>query len=299
MSQIVRPPAVAGQFYPSDKDELYELIHWSFTSSLGPGKFPTLNYALDIDHNSKFRVVVVPHAGYIYSGPVAAHSYEIVFNFFQEFRNAKDLAVVILGPNHYGLGSGVAISGADFWETPLGRVRVAKDIRKRMISESNIVDIDDLAHSREHSIEVQVPFIQAMAGSNPDRISIVPVSMMLQDIETAREVGETLYSAVRSSETPCLIIGSSDLTHYEPHDIAYRQDHFLLAEVEKINLTSFYAVLERNNISACGYGAIAAVMHLSKKFGLSKGVLLKYATSGDTSGDRSSVVGYSSVHFTK
>lgn len=296
MSHIIRPPAVAGQFYPEDKDELYELIHRCFTNPEGPGKFPSSSSGRGVSSQpSKVEFVIVPHAGYIYSGTVAAFSYKVAFDFFQQF--GEEITVIILGPNHYGIGSGVAISGADFWETPLGRVKIAKDVRKKLVKKSAMLDVDDHAHSREHSIEVQIPFIQAMMGSQIDRVSFVPVCMMLQDMETATDIANTLEAFVQESETPCLVIGSSDLTHYEPHDRAEKKDRALLEEVSKIDVSSFYTVLERKNVSACGYGAIASTMSIARKLGRKKGELLKYATSGEISGDKSSVVGYSSVHF--
>jgi len=294
---IIRPAVVAGQFYPDEKDELYELIHRCFTGPLGPGRFPSAQDSNATKEVSRVECILVPHAGLIYSGPVAAFSYQIAFDFFQQFKKAKEIIVIILGPNHYGIGSGVAISGADLWETPLGRLKVAKDARKIFASKSTILDIDDLAHSREHSIEVQLPFIQAMAGSRPDKISLLPISLMLQDMATALDVSKALFDLVRESDSPYLVIGSSDLTHYEPHDRAEKQDKSLLAEIAKIDVSGLYTILERKNISACGYGAIASVMQLSKKLGRKSGELLRYATSGETSGDKSSVVGYSSVHF--
>lgn len=300
MPSQIRPPAVSGQFYPDEKDELYELIHRCFTHSIGPGKFPSLiRNKEDAAGLSRVESIIVPHAGYIYSGPVAAHSYKVAFDFFQKFSEEKEILAVILGPNHYGIGSGVALSGAQFWETPLGKVRVSKTASEALANETSIIDIDDLAHSREHSIEVQIPFIQAVAGSLVEKISIVPICLMLQDSETALEVADQISSFIGSYDVPCLVVGSSDLTHYEPNERARQKDLALLAEVIKMNVPSFYNTLERKNVSACGYGAIASVMRLSKIAGKSSGTLLKYATSGDTSGNNSSVVGYSSVHFVK
>jgi MEMO1 family protein len=290
-----RPPIVAGQFYPSDRDELFELIHRSFTSPIGPGKFPS-NSIRD-GGISKVESLLVPHAGYIYSGPVAAHSYFIVHDFFQSFKGEEKIVVVILGPNHYGIGSGVALSNSEYWETPIGKIRVDLDLAKRLVDRSSIIDVDDLAHSKEHSIEVQIPFIQAVAGSFVEKISILPICMMLQDFESATEVGNEIFTLISEMDVPFIILGSSDLTHYEPHERALAKDSKLLREVEKMDIPAFYTVIEKLNLSACGYGAIAATMQVSKRLSKKKGEILKYATSGDTSGDKSSVVGYPSVHF--
>jgi MEMO1 family protein len=288
---------VAGQFYPNNSDQLYELIHRCFTNSLGPSKFPTVSNRTRSDKISEIECLIVPHAGYVYSGPIAAHSYNFAFDFLQKFKKESKIVVVILGPNHYGIGSGVSLSDSSRWQTPLGEVNVAADLEKRLVSRSAILDMDGLAHSQEHSIEVQLPFLQAVAGSLVNKISIIPISLMLQDLGTATQVASELLDLIQNEKCPFLILGSSDLTHYEPQKKASEKDHRLLAEVERVSLTSFYNVLERLNVSACGYGAIAAAIHISKMIGKQRGTVLKYATSGDTSGDQSSVVGYCSVHF--
>jgi AmmeMemoRadiSam system protein B len=157
--------------------------------------------------------------------------------------------------------------------------------------------MDELAHSREHSIEVQLPFLQAISAHLVSKVRIVPISLMLQDSKTAQEVGEDVSKVISASPDPVLVIASSDLTHYEPAKAAGEKDRRLLEKVERLDVSSYYTVLERLNISACGYGAIATVMNISKRFGMKRANVLKYATSGDTSGDLSSVVGYSSVRF--
>ena len=290
-----RPAAVAGQFYPADRDELFEIIHRSFTHPLGPGKYP--RQSQKINSVEKVECLIVPHAGYQYSGPVAAHSYSVAYNFFQHFKEEEKVNVVILGPNHFGIGSGVALSPAAFWQTPLGNLRVNKELTKSISKKSGIIDIDAISHSREHSIEVQVPFIQAMAGSLAEKLSIVPISLMLQDLETTTEIASTLVKVLQETSAPFLILASSDLTHYESQKNASSKDRKLLGHVLRLDAAAFYNTLQRINVSACGYGAISVVMQASKALGKKTGSLLKYATSGETSGDSSSVVGYSSVHF--
>jgi MEMO1 family protein len=289
-----RPAAVAGQFYPADRDELFEIIHWSFTHPIGPGKYPSK--AQIIVPADRVECLIVPHAGYQYSGPVAAHSFSIAYNFFQNFKESE-INVIILGPNHYGIGSGVALSPSNYWETPLGKIRVNQELTKIISKASSIIDIDAVSHSREHSIEVQIPFVQVMAGSLAERLSIIPISLMLQDLETTTEIANALIKVLQKNNGPCLILGSSDLTHYETQQNASKKDRKLLEDALKLDPHSFYKTLQRLNVSACGYGAISVVMQVSKALGKNTGSLLKYATSGDTSGDTSSVVGYSSVHY--
>ncbi len=298
-----RTPAVAGSFYPAERDRLFEEIHRCFTHSLGPGFFPSAARVGGIDEEAQkvsthsTRCLIVPHAGYMYSGPVAAHSYLQVSNFIAS-SPSEEFVAIVLGPNHYGLGSGVALSRNEAWETPLGTVQVSREISKQMLDSSSIVDIDDLAHLREHSIEVQIPFLQALATQQKRTFKLLPICLMLQDRETAQQVSESILSILRKKDGPsCLVLGSSDLTHYEAQRNANTKDRKLLSAVEKLDVLEFYKVLERENVTACGYGAIASVMYIAIGLGMKKGSVLKYATSGDVTGDESSVVGYSAVEF--
>lgn len=289
-----RLPAVAGLFYPLDKEGLFESIHRCFTHTLGPGFFPQKSSRIN-ENTPRVECLIVPHAGYEYSGPVAANSYAIAAQFLGSISNKKT-TVIILGPNHYGIGSGLSLSPFDRWMTPLGFADVNIDFSKKLSKTCSILDSDETSHSKEHSIEVQLPFLQAV--SNKDRNwSFVPISMMLQDFDTSRDLAKAIFEMVSNSEDEFLIIGSSDLTHYESHDQATKKDLKLLETVSKLDPGAFYSVLERYSVSSCGYGAIATVMQVAKKLEKSNGVILRYATSGDITGDKSSVVGYPSVRF--
>jgi AmmeMemoRadiSam system protein B len=291
---------VAGQFYSAERNELITQIEGCFRDRrLGPGieipKAQGLSERAD-DETGRIECFIVPHAGYLYSGPVAAHAYAAAYK--NLISRAERFKVIILGPNHYGVGSGIALSPSDSWETPLGSVFIDHDLSKEISDASEIIDTNALAHLHEHSVEVQLPFLQTIMGKS--EYSIVPISLMLQDQESSREVSEALSAVIRSkrrSNYNFLIIGSSDLTHYESQTKANFQDNKLLEKVKDLDVVSYYSTLERNSISACGYGAIAAVMGVARALGKKKGIVLKYATSGDTTGETSSVVGYSAVHF--
>lgn len=276
----VRHPAVAGQFYEGDQEALKRRISECFLHGLGPKKEPPC------PEQASVKAVVSPHAGYMYSGPVAAHLYYLLSGM-----KAPDL-IVILGPNHYGMGSGVAAPESDVWITPLGEADIDRATAKRLAEISGIVDLDDTAHKLEHSIEVQVPFLQYIYGK---RLRILPICMLMQDKVTATEIGEALASVLK--EVNSLVIASSDLTHYESQESASKKDHQLLETVEKLDVSAFYNTLGTLRVTACGYGPIAATMTLAKKSGASHGRLLKYATSGDVTGDLDAVVGYASVSF--
>jgi len=230
--------------------------------------------------------VVVPHAGYEYSGPVAAHSYLHVSSL-----RSPDL-IVVVAPNHYGIGSGVATFRDGEWETPLGRMRVDQEAASRLVNESGIVAFDPEAHRLEHSLEVQLPFLQQIYG---DSVPLLPVSLLFQDAETARTVAGSLVKIVEGRRV--VLVASSDLTHYEPAATAKERDSAVIEDLKRMDLSSFYSTLERLQVTACGFGAIATVMEASRALGLGKGELLKYATSGDTTGDNNRVVGYAALRF--
>jgi len=277
-----RPPAVSGIFYPSNPFELQKSLEQSFLDmNFGPGRMPP---SLD---RKKIYGIISPHAGYAYSGSVAANGYYQVSNMNYE-------TVIMTGPNHYGIGSGVATMRQSLWKTPLGDVEVNTDFADT-ISKNTVIDMDDFSHIRDHCLEVQLPFLQCIRKDNTFRI--VPIIMNLQDIETAKDVGRTIAQAITSASTKALLIASSDFTHYEPNKEAHRKDLELIDTILSLDVSSFYAVLERLDVSACGYGAIASIMIAVKELGASKAELLKYATSGDITGDNSSVVGYASIVF--
>jgi len=277
----LRHPAVAGFFYSSDSNELRESIRESFLNRVGPGKEPPTNEFIE-----KKVALVSPHAGYMYSGPVAAHGYYAC----SSFKNIE--LVVIAGPNHQGIGSGVATVKEGIWETPLGKVEVDSDSAKHLVEFSSIVDFDESAHKHEHSIEVQIPFLQYIYGNN---FRILPVSMMLQDFTTSVEVGKAIANCVKAKNS--LLIASSDFTHYEEHEVASKKDSEVIKAILQIDISKLYDTIEDLHISMCGYGPVAAIITAAKELNITKGKLLKYSTSGDITGDFSSVVGYASIIF--
>ncbi len=277
----LRRPAVSGSFYPSEKTELSAVINDCYIHPLGPGKAP-----LAPRGNATVVAVVSPHAGYQYSGPVAAHSYLHI----SALRD-PDL-IVVVAPNHYGIGSGVSTFKEGEWETPLGRMKVDSDAAEVLVRDSGIVVFDPDAHSMEHSLEVQLPFLQQIYG---DSVPFLPISLLFQDAETAKTVADSIVKVVAGKKA--VLIASSDLTHYEPAEVARKKDAALLDQAVRMDVGSFYSTLDALQVTACGFGAIATVMQASAALGLRKGELLKYATSGDTTGDNSQVVGYGSLRF--
>jgi MEMO1 family protein len=278
-----RAPAVAGIFYPSDARELYQLIELSFKEQrFGPGHLPPSEEF----NRRRIYGIVSPHAGYVYSGAVAANGY-------YETSSMNFDRIVMIGPNHYGIGTGLATVRNGIWETPLGEVEVDSELASQIAENSGILDFDELAHSRDHCLEVQLPFLQYF---KKNQFKIVPIIMIMQDKVTASEIGESIASSTRNLNT--LLIASSDFTHYEPNDEAHRKDDELIKAILSLDISNFYTTFERLNVSACGYGAIASIMTAAKALGATKGELLRYATSGDVMGDTNNVVGYASIIFT-
>lgn len=275
----VRKPAVAGSFYPANKDALLKMIESCFMHSYGPQKKPPSK------KDVKIIGMVCPHAGYMYSGPIATHSYYAA--------SSLDIDLIIMvGPNHYGIGSGVATMKEGSWETPLGLVDIDNKAAEGVAKTSGIIDFDDAAHSEDHCLEVQLPMLQYIYK----HFKIVPIIMWMQDKETADDVGRAIAEVAKQGRV--LLIASSDFTHYEPNEEAHRKDGELIKTMLELDINKYYSVLRRLEVSACGYGAIASVMIAAKILGAKKGELLKYATSGDVAGNKDSVVGYGSILFT-
>ena len=275
----IRTPAVSGTFYPENEKKLKNLIHECFMHPIGPGKTsPT-------DSDEKIYGVICPHAGFVYSGPVACHS------FYSLSASSSKLAIIV-GPNHYGIGQNVASMIDVSWKTPLGLVEVDSDSVLQLREHLDILEIDSFSHSKEHSIEVQIPILQEVFSNE---MKILPISLINQEQKTATLVGSAI--AKIAQEKDALLIGSSDFTHYEENEFAHRQDLALIDPILKLDVDEFYKILYERKVTACGFGAIASIMTACKELGATEGKLLKYATSGDVSGDKSSVVGYASIIF--
>jgi AmmeMemoRadiSam system protein B len=270
-----RKPAVSGMFYAGNAEELAEQIEWCYKHKLGPGVVPK------VDENGprKVAAIVVPHAGYYYSGPIAAHAYKELAH------DGPFDTAVILGPNHTGYGYPVSVWADGDWTTPLGEVEINRELAGKLLG--TLIQADEMAHVREHSVEVQLPWLQYLYK----KLKIVPITMLAQDLDTARTVGE----AISGIDDNLVIIASSDFTHYEPHSVATQKDASVIEAITALDEEELYRRCERLSCTMCGYGPIAAAMVAAKEMKAKKASLLKYATSGDTSGDFSRVVGYGSI----
>ena len=280
----VRHPAYAGMFYEGNARSLKVQIEDCFMHKFGPKALPE-------PAGDKLRRVIgliSPHAGYMYSGPVAAHAY------YHLAQDGKPDTVVIFGPNHTGVGSGLAIAREGAWRTPLGDLEVDTAVADAIARGSSIVDVDESAHAREHSIEVQLPWLQYLYGSS---FRFVPICFLMQDFESSCEVGTAVAEALSGKNA--LVIASTDMTHYEPQKVAERKDKIVLDSALEMDERKLYSSVEINQVSMCGYGPTVAAIAAAKALGAKKGTLLCYKTSGDVVGDYSTVVGYGSLIFTR
>jgi MEMO1 family protein len=280
----VRRAVVAGSFYEGNAEALKAQIQSLFLHKFGPGKLPQVN------PTGPRRVLglVCPHAGYMYSGAVAAQA------FFSLSNDGKPDTFVILGPNHTGYGNPLSAMREGAWQTPLGNVEIDTEVADAIAAETSILDFDEIAHRHEHSIEVQLPFLQYIYDS---AFKFVPISFLMQDLESAMEMGRGLAEALANRNA--VVIASSDFTHYEPQAKVEKKDADALQAVEALDEKKFYQVLESENVSACGYAPIAALMTYAKALGAKKAEVLCHKTSGDITGDKSSVVGYAAVTIKK
>lgn len=280
----IRKPYVANAFYAGTKTSLTKQITDCFTHPFGPGNVPKPNE----QGPRRILGLVCPHAGYMYSGPVAANGYSKL-----AIDGQPDVCI-ILGPNHTGLGSGLSIQTEGAWETPVGVTRVNSDLAKRIQKSSSIIDVDETAHASEHSIEVQLPFLQFLFK---EAIEFVPICMMMQDLTTSIEVAKTIVENTKGKNVA--IIASSDFTHYEPQAAANRKDKEAIDAILKLDDKQLNDLGESNRVTMCGYGPITTLIAAAKMLGDVKAELLAYKTSGDITGDKSAVVGYSSLTFTR
>ena len=271
--RIVRPSAVAGSWYPANGARLSEAVD-AHLASAALGEVAACP-----------RAIIAPHAGLMYSGPVAAYAYSLV-------HRCPYAAVVLVGPSHFVGFQGVSIWPRGAWDTPLGEVKVADGLAGALAAESREIVERPAAHVREHSLEMQLPFVARLLPGVP----IVPLVMGYQQRDTAMALGDALARAITSYRSghpgDVLLVASSDLSHYEDAATASRLDAVVVRHVEALDADGLMEALEREPRHACGGGPMVSVLRAAVQLGGTRARVLRYADSGDVSGDKSSVVGY-------
>lgn len=275
-------PVVAGKFYPGDREELIRSIEDCYRGEFGPGDPPEVSG----DELKSPIGLISPHAGYPYSGPIAAHAFGWMA------RLGRPEAIVVIGTNHSGLGPPGSILTEGSWSTPLGSVEFDTHLARGVLKSSKLLEEDRASFSREHSIEVQLPFLQHLWGSE---FSIVPVCLKDQSNKIADDVASALEEIIPEGS---LVIASTDFTHYETREVAERKDELAIEAIMDLNEDEFYERVRDNKISICGYGSIGVLLNYSLKKDL-RPTRLKYATSGEVAGYGREVVGYSAIGFRK
>jgi len=270
----IREPVVAGAFYPGSASALEDSLTRLFGEPVTASE----------DALASPVGLIAPHAGYVYSGPTAAAGYRWLATL------GRPAWALILGANHTGMGRPISLAQEGTWRTPLGEVRIATELAGRLVEAG--LEVSESAFLREHSIEVQLPFLQFLYGEGLPFVSICVMTPSLPELTRA---GEAIVGAIR--DEPGVVIVSSDFTHYEPHEVAQQLDHKAIEQILSLDVEGFYQRLVGEHLSICGGGAIVVLMSIAETLGWNQTRLLSYATSGDVGGDRSAVVGYAAICF--
>ena len=261
---MIRQPAVANQFYPGREKDLKEDI----AGRIAEGQ-----------EREKVLALVAPHAGYVYSGNVAGTVYS-------KAEITDD--VIVMGPNHHGIGDPFAVMKNGEWKMPGGNISINEKLAGLLVEESKWLSADNKAHIQEHSVEVQLPFIQHI---NPN-IEFVPIVFGRADFKICEEIGMSIARAIKRYGKPVVIVSSTDMTHYESQESAKRKDKLAIDKVLSLDPSGLLETVNKNNISMCGVIPTTITLVAAMELGATKAVLVDYATSGDVSGDYSYVVGY-------
>ncbi len=257
---------MAGFFYPGARDSLLREVD---------------DYLKAVEDPVEAKMVVLPHAGYIYSGATAGKTAAMV--------NVPK-RVILLGPKHRRMGARAAVSSSDEWNFPFGNVPVDRELADLIVDHTDL-ELDDLAHREEHSLEVQVPFLWRR---NPD-LALTPVALGIHNLDELKAVGEGIARAISKLDEPVLIAASTDMSHQVPIDQAKQMDHMAIDKILALNPTGLYDTVFANNISMCGVIPTTAALFAANACGASRAKLVKYTTSADATGDTSSVVGYAGI----
>lgn len=265
--ETMRKPAVAYQFYPGEYEQLNKMVEKM------------------VDENATKEdavAIISPHAGYIYSGHIAGSVYS---------HTRIPNNIILLGPNHTGLGEPISVFGSGKWEMPFGSVCINSELVHMLVEKSHLFLDDSLAHLREHSLEVQLPFIHYF---NP-KASIVPVAIMHLNLNDCIEIGKAIAAVIREYEEETLIVVSSDMNHYESHEITKKKDKKAIDRISSLDYEGLIKTVYKDDISMCGVIPAAAAIVAAKELGAAAGKLIDYTTSGQTSGDYNHVVGYAGI----
>jgi hypothetical protein len=270
-TSILRRPAVAGRFYPGDPDDL---------------RAEALAYLLQASSTDQTSVralgCIVPHAGYVYSGHVAGAVFA---------RVEVPKRCIVMCPNHTGMGRALAIMSEGAWQTPLGQVAIDADLAAALKTRFPALQEDSTAHRAEHAAEVELPFLML----RQPELKFVPIALGTGQFEILEQLGIALANVIAAQDDQILIVASSDMNHYESDAVTRAKDHRAIERILSLDPRGLFDVVTQQNISMCGFGPAVAMLTAARQLGAKAAELVKYATSGDISGDRETVVGYAGV----
>jgi MEMO1 family protein len=267
----LRHPAVAGRFYPRNPDDLRAEARGYLSQAISTKQAP-----------SKAIGCIAPHAGYMYSGHVAGAVFA---------RVEIPPRCIVLCPNHTGMGRALAIMSEGAWETPLGEVPIDTELASTLKQHFPALQEDSAAHRAEHAAEVELPFLQLL---QPE-LKFVPIALGTWQFEPLEQLGKALADVIAAQKDPVLIVASSDMNHYESDAITRVKDHWAIERILTLDPRGLYDLVRQQDISMCGFGPAVAMLTAARQLGAKSAELVKYATSGDVSGDRDQVVGYAGV----
>ncbi|MBT6345277.1 MAG: AmmeMemoRadiSam system protein B [Nitrospina sp.] len=262
-----RQPAVAGRFYPAKYEALVQEVETNIES-----------------HANKYSAlgIVVPHAGYMYSGSVAGAVYS---------RIEIPETVILIGPNHTGRGETISLMTEGVWAMPMGEVSIDTDLAQTICEETPLAKVDASAHRFEHSLETQLPFLQYFKKD----LKMVPICLKRLQVSTCKALAEAIVRAVKRLRRSVLLVASSDMTHYESQSVAQAKDDKVIACIENCNPAELYETVRSEKITMCGVNPVTVMLWCCEGLGATEAERVKYMTSGDVSGDKDKVVGYAGM----
>ncbi|OED29745.1 MEMO1 family protein [Methanosphaera sp. WGK6] len=283
---MIRKPCVSGLFYAGNYEILKNTLDEIFKTT--ENKIPTKSM-------EKYNITagIMPHAGYVFSGKTASYTAQKIAE------DGIPETIIIIGPNHTGYGSNVDLSDSLLWKTPLGNVEVDTEFIEELVKEDHNANINELAHIKEHSIEVEIPFLQYIANKQNKTFKIVPIIITRQEKEICTKLAKSIKVVSEKLNRQCIVIASTDLTHYEDNETAKIKDEKVLKTIEDMDINSLINEIKEYDITMCGYGPTITAIKYSQLRNANKSRILNYSNSGDAYGDYEEVVGYASAIIEK
>ncbi|WP_455645493.1 MEMO1 family protein [Methanosphaera sp.] len=283
---MIREPSVSGLFYAGNYEVLENTLEDIFETT--GNEIPTTS-----KEEYNLASCIMPHAGYVFSGKTASYTAQKIAE------DGIPETIIIIGPNHTGYGNNVDLTNSLLWKTPLGNVGVDTEFIDELVKEDANANINEVAHIKEHSIEVEIPFLQYIANKQNKTFKIVPIIITRQEKEICTQLAKSIKNVSAKLNRQCIIIASTDLTHYEDNETARIKDEKVLKSIEDMDINSLINNINEYDITMCGYGPTITAIRYAQLVNANKSKILNYSNSGDAYGDYEEVVGYASAIIEK